>query len=164
MLFKDKANYTAFKGERLRLGGTSLELGDPAHALGTSFYAITIARAIGDPRLEALIDRAVSHPSAGRYPVSSLVLAEAAQAARLHCDEQAEAMLRTAIAGARKARFSATGLLKPDVLRPMLATLVEMAEDGRLAPVIGRVYPLDDLPEAHRHVETGHKRGNVVVV
>ena len=42
------------------------------------------------------------------------------------------AMLRTAIAGTRKARFSATGMLKPDVLRPMLATLVEMVEDGKL--------------------------------
>lgn len=30
MLFKDKADYTAFKGERLRLGGTPLELGNPA--------------------------------------------------------------------------------------------------------------------------------------
>lgn len=74
------------------------------------------------------------------------------------------AMLRTAIAGGQKARFSATGMLKPEVLRPMLGTLVEMAEDGGLAPIIDRVYPLDDLPEAHRHVETGHKRGNVVVV
>jgi len=74
------------------------------------------------------------------------------------------AMLRTGVAGTRKARFSATGILKPEVLRPMLGTLVEMAEDGRLAPMIDRVYPLADLIEAHRHVETGHKRGNVVVV
>ena len=74
------------------------------------------------------------------------------------------AMVRTAIAGRRKARFSATGMLKPDVLRPMLATLVEMAEDGKLAPVIDRVYPLADLIEAHRYMETGHKRGNVVMV
>lgn len=74
------------------------------------------------------------------------------------------AILRTGVAGTRKARFSATGMLKPGVLRPMLGTLVEMAEDGRLAPMIDRVYPLADLIEAHRHVETGHKRGNVVVV
>lgn len=74
------------------------------------------------------------------------------------------AMLRTATLGTRKARFSATGMLKPDVLRPMLATLVEMVEDGKLEPVIDRVYPLGDLIEAHRHMETGHKRGNVVVV
>ncbi|WP_354693292.1 zinc-binding dehydrogenase [Escherichia coli] len=26
-----------------------------------------------------------------------------------------------------------------------------------------RVYPLDELPDAHRYVDTGHKRGNVVV-
>ncbi|RMA41334.1 NAD(P)-dependent alcohol dehydrogenase [Rhodophyticola porphyridii] len=74
------------------------------------------------------------------------------------------AMMRTAIAGTRKARFSATGMLRPDVLRPMLGTLVEMVEEGKLVPVIDRVYPLADLIEAHRHMETGHKRGNVVVV
>ncbi len=74
------------------------------------------------------------------------------------------AMLRTSLVGTRKARFSATGMLKPEVLRPMLGTLVEMAQDGRLAPVIDRVYPLADLIEAHCHMETGHKRGNVVVV
>lgn len=74
------------------------------------------------------------------------------------------AMARTAIAGTRKARFSATGMLKPDVLRRMLGTLIELAGDGKLAPVIDRVYPLADLIEAHEHVETGHKRGNVVVV
>lgn len=73
------------------------ELGDPAHALGTSFYAIMIARAVGDPRLGALIERAVSHPAAERYPISSLVLAEAAQAARLHGEDGAEQMLRAAI-------------------------------------------------------------------
>lgn len=74
------------------------------------------------------------------------------------------AMMRTALAGKRKARFSATGMLKPDVLRPMLGTLVKMVEDGKLVPVIDRVYPLADLIEAHRHMEAGHKRGNVVVV
>lgn len=74
------------------------------------------------------------------------------------------AMLRSAVFGTRRARFSATGILPPEVLRGMLGTLVEMAESGTLAPFIDRVYPLEDLPEAHRHVETGHKRGNVVVV
>ena len=63
----------------------------------------------------------------------------------------------------RKARFSATGMLKPEVLLPMLEVLVEMVADGRFAPVIDRTYPLDQLVEAHRYMETGHKRGNVVV-
>ena len=74
------------------------------------------------------------------------------------------AILRTAIAGTQKARFSATGILKPQTLRAMLGTLIEMVEDGKLTPIIDRVYPLSDLIEAHQHMETGHKRGNVVVV
>ena len=74
------------------------------------------------------------------------------------------AVLRTSLVGRRKARFAATGLLKPELLRPMLDQLLGMFEDGKLATVMDRTYPLDHLVEAHEYVETGHKRGNVVVV
>lgn len=74
------------------------------------------------------------------------------------------ALLCASNEGGRKARFSATGLLKPEVQRTLHAQLVEMVEDGKFAPVIDRTYPLDQLVAAHRYVETGHKRGNVVVV
>ncbi|MEL6444812.1 MAG: NAD(P)-dependent alcohol dehydrogenase [Bacteroidota bacterium] len=41
--------------------------------------------------------------------------------------------------------------------------LAALAEAGVLKPVVDRVYPLDEIVEAHRYVETGRKRGNVVV-
>ncbi|MCK8462422.1 NAD(P)-dependent alcohol dehydrogenase [Aliiroseovarius sp. S1339] len=41
--------------------------------------------------------------------------------------------------------------------------LVDMAETGSLKPVIDRVYPFDQITQAHAHVGTGHKKGNVVV-
>jgi alcohol dehydrogenase len=44
-----------------------------------------------------------------------------------------------------------------------LLVLKRLAESGTLTPVIDRTYPLEDIAEAHRHVEEGHKRGNVIV-
>lgn len=73
------------------------------------------------------------------------------------------AMLRSSMFGSRKAQFSATGMLKPEILRPMLFQLIKMVEDDKFAPVMDRTYPFDQLIEAHRYMETGHKRGNVVV-
>ncbi len=45
-----------------------------------------------------------------------------------------------------------------------LRTIAEMAANGDLRPVIDRVYPLEDAAEAHARVDTGRKRGSVVLV
>jgi NADPH:quinone reductase-like Zn-dependent oxidoreductase len=44
-----------------------------------------------------------------------------------------------------------------------LAALRDLAESGKLVPVIERTYPLTDAPDAIRQVETAHARAKVVV-
>ncbi len=44
-----------------------------------------------------------------------------------------------------------------------LAGLSRLAEAGEIRPVIDRTYDLDDIVEAHRYVDSGRKRGNVVL-
>ena len=72
-------------------------------------------------------------------------------------------MLRTGMRGGKKAIFTATGLAKRGVRIKALQLIGELAQTGKLTSAVDRRYPLEQISEALRYVEQGHKKGNVII-
>jgi len=63
-------------------------------------------------------------------------------------------------------RLSRNVRLTPVVRSPdgqALAHLARLTESGALRPIIDRVYPLEEIAEAHRYSESGRARGKIVI-
>ena len=66
--------------------------------------------------------------------------------------------LSTPILGGKKLLFPIPSITKQDVV-----FLKELVQKGEYKPVIDRKYKLDQIVEAYKYVESGHKTGNVVL-
>ncbi|TDK27994.1 NAD(P)-dependent alcohol dehydrogenase [Arthrobacter crusticola] len=71
--------------------------------------------------------------------------------------------LTTRIVGRTRAGIAFTGLRRAPAMARDVRFVGDLAASGCFVPVIDRIYGLDDAASAHAHVETGHKKGSVVV-
>ncbi len=63
----------------------------------------------------------------------------------------------------KKLRFSATGLRKKELRIRDMIKIINLLETAKIRTVIDRVYTLEEMQEAHKYVDLGHKRGNVII-
>lgn len=63
----------------------------------------------------------------------------------------------------RKLKFAATGIRKHAQRMKDLIEVRDMLASKKLTVIIDRVYRLEEIQEAHTYVDSGRKRGNVVV-
>lgn len=62
----------------------------------------------------------------------------------------------------KKAKFSASGLLKSEIQKNMLKEVLQSIKEDKLHVHIERTYRLEEAAEAHQYIDSGRKRGNVV--
>lgn len=63
----------------------------------------------------------------------------------------------------KKLKFDATGIRKESLRKRDLIIIRDMLAAGKLTTTIDRVYNLEQIQDAHAYVDTGRKRGNVVI-
>jgi len=63
----------------------------------------------------------------------------------------------------KRALFAAAGMRPVNEKIDNLHYISQLLKDNKLKPIISKRYVLDDIAEAHRYVESGHKKGNAII-
>lgn len=72
-------------------------------------------------------------------------------------------MMANGLRGGKKAKFDATGMKPVQEFKSMIEDLKEIFKAGKYNMVIENRYTMEQIVDAHRYIDSGRKRGNVVM-
>lgn len=72
-------------------------------------------------------------------------------------------MMKTSLFGKKKVKSSSTGMLPAKERLDYLLEIKELLKAEKIKTIIDNSYPLSEMGDAHRYVEKGHKKGNIII-
>ena len=72
-------------------------------------------------------------------------------------------MMKTLLFGKKKVKSSSTGMLPIKERLKYFLALKELLKAEKIVTVIDKSYPLSQMGDAHKYVEMGHKKGNLII-
>jgi NADPH:quinone reductase-like Zn-dependent oxidoreductase len=167
-------------GRKILINGASGGIGSAAVQIAKNFGA-DVTAVCGGPRLEFVralgADRAIDYAEQdftrngetygvifdilGQAPFSRCRHSLEPRGVLLHASFKARhllVMIRTKISGGRRVVCA----IAPGSLNDLLA-VKDLVEAGKIKAIVDRSFPMELAAEAHRYVETGRRRGSVVI-
>lgn len=167
---------TVVAGERVLIIGASGSVGTAcvqlARFLGAEVTGVCSAantvmvRSLGAHHVVAYTDSVQAYPAATYDVIVDCVAAGSFAALKASLREGGRYVsvaggLREILPRRDGSRRSFGGVVEES--RERLTEVLDLTRQGQLRPVIDRIYPFDELPAAHAYVDTGRKRGAVVI-
>jgi NADPH:quinone reductase-like Zn-dependent oxidoreductase len=169
------------KGQKILIIGASESIGSAAVQLAKNYYGTEVTGVCSTPGLDYLknlgADKVIDYTkedftqSKEIYDIIFDILGKSTFSKCKNLLKQKGIYLLSSFKSAKLLQMLWTSLTGGKKVVCVLVThktedllfVKQLAEEGKIKPLVDKIFPLEQTAEAHRYIETGNKKGNVVI-